>query len=187
MTGTNIAAPRLLFIPAVAVMLNRSNAQLRWMIQQGTAPKHAKIGGRIVFREADVLAYIAAAFGDTTERHTRQKAQTQKMPPPSGNSAEGNDPNIPSTGARTMSIVSKPRTSGDYSPLNVALGDVLRQLLDENNMTLADALPEIPTAADLIVGKTWGLPEALQVAYAFGGDDRGAVRIFARLSQAVLS
>lgn len=43
-------------------MLSRTEPQLRWMMHQGTAPKSAKIGGRIMFREADVINFINAAF-----------------------------------------------------------------------------------------------------------------------------
>ncbi len=53
---------RLLFIRDVADRLGRSEAQLRWMLHQGTAPRSAIIGGRRVFRESDVEAYIDAAF-----------------------------------------------------------------------------------------------------------------------------
>ena len=56
---------KLLYVDEVATMLRRSPATLRWMISQGTAPKHAKIGGRIVFREEDVESFIAAAFEET--------------------------------------------------------------------------------------------------------------------------
>lgn len=56
------AAPRLLFVDEVAERLRRSPGQVRWMIKQGTAPKHARIGGRIVFREADVERFISDAF-----------------------------------------------------------------------------------------------------------------------------
>lgn len=56
--------PTLLFIDEVAARLRRSPNQLRWMIQQGTAPKHAKIAGRIVFREADVERFIEDAFSN---------------------------------------------------------------------------------------------------------------------------
>lgn len=52
----------LLFVNDVAKRLRRSPAQLRYMIAEGTAPKHAKIGGRICFRESDVEAFIADAF-----------------------------------------------------------------------------------------------------------------------------
>lgn len=58
------ARDQILFVEEVAERLRRSPAQIRWMIQQGTAPKHAKIAGRICFRESDVNAYIEAAFGE---------------------------------------------------------------------------------------------------------------------------
>ena len=61
MTATK-TRPRLIFIDEAAEMISRSPAQLRWMITAGTAPKHAKIAGRIVFREADVLKFIDDAF-----------------------------------------------------------------------------------------------------------------------------
>jgi excisionase family DNA binding protein len=56
----------LLTLPEVAERLRKSEAQLRWMIQRGTAPKHAKIGGRVMFRESDVEAFIANAFADAS-------------------------------------------------------------------------------------------------------------------------
>jgi predicted DNA-binding transcriptional regulator AlpA len=56
---------KILFVDEVAERLRRSTAQLRWMIQQGTAPKHAKIAGRICFRESDVNTFIAEAFEAT--------------------------------------------------------------------------------------------------------------------------
>ncbi len=55
---------QLLFIPEVAERLRRSPDQIRWMITQGTAPRHAKIAGRIVFKSSDVEAYIDEAFAD---------------------------------------------------------------------------------------------------------------------------
>ena len=45
-----------------AEALRKTPSQLRWMIHQGTAPKSALIGGRRIWREADVNAYIEAAF-----------------------------------------------------------------------------------------------------------------------------
>lgn len=54
----------LLFLDEVAARLRRSPAQLRWMIHNGTAPKHGKIAGRIVFREADVEKFIDDAFAE---------------------------------------------------------------------------------------------------------------------------
>lgn len=53
---------KLLFVREVAERLGRSEAQLRWMIQQGTAPKSAMIAGRRCWRESDVDAFIDAAF-----------------------------------------------------------------------------------------------------------------------------
>ncbi|MGA1826960.1 helix-turn-helix transcriptional regulator [Microbacterium sp.] len=58
-------APRLLFVDDVASRLNRSPAQIRWMVNQGTAPKSAIIGGRRCWREADVEAFIDAAFAES--------------------------------------------------------------------------------------------------------------------------
>lgn len=56
---------KLLYIEDVAERLNRSVHALRWMIQQGTAPKHAKIAGRICFRESDVESFISDAFAES--------------------------------------------------------------------------------------------------------------------------
>lgn len=53
---------RLLYIEEVADMLRKSPASLRFMIHAGTAPKSAKIGGRRMFRESDVLAWVDAQF-----------------------------------------------------------------------------------------------------------------------------
>lgn len=55
---------RLLFIEEVAERLRRSPAQVRWMLQKGTAPKHAKIAGRVCFRESDVEKFIEEAFAE---------------------------------------------------------------------------------------------------------------------------
>lgn len=52
----------LLTLSETAERLRKSEAQLRWMIHAGTAPKSAKIGGRRMFRASDVEDYINAAF-----------------------------------------------------------------------------------------------------------------------------
>lgn len=52
----------LLTLDEVATQLRKSEAQLRWMIHAGTAPRSAKIGGRRMFRADDVESYIAAQF-----------------------------------------------------------------------------------------------------------------------------
>lgn len=46
----------------VAVRLRKSEAQLRWMIHNGSAPRSAKIGGRRLFKTTDVNDFINAAF-----------------------------------------------------------------------------------------------------------------------------
>lgn len=53
---------RLLFIEEVAEILRKSPASLRFMIHAGTAPASAKIGGRRMFRESVVLAWIEEQF-----------------------------------------------------------------------------------------------------------------------------
>ena len=53
---------KLLFHNEVAERLRRSPAQLHWMNKRGEGPKHAKIAGRLVYRESDVEQFIADAF-----------------------------------------------------------------------------------------------------------------------------
>lgn len=53
---------RLLTLPEVAEMLRKTEASLRWMIQNGTAPPSAKIGGRRVFREHEVIQWVNDQF-----------------------------------------------------------------------------------------------------------------------------
>ncbi len=55
---------KLLTLSEAAERLRRNDSQLRWMIHQGTAPRSALIGGRRMFREADVDAFIEEAFDD---------------------------------------------------------------------------------------------------------------------------
>ena len=59
-------APTLLNVEEVAEMLRKTPASFRWMIQNGTAPKGAKIGGRLYWRESDVLAWIDAKFEEAS-------------------------------------------------------------------------------------------------------------------------
>lgn len=54
----------LLTLREAALALRKSEKQLRWMLHTGSAPKSALIGGRRMFRQSDVDAYIAAAFGE---------------------------------------------------------------------------------------------------------------------------
>jgi predicted DNA-binding transcriptional regulator AlpA len=53
---------KLLTLRETADLLRKTESQLRWNIHTGKAPKSGKVGGRIMFREADVIAYIDAAF-----------------------------------------------------------------------------------------------------------------------------
>ncbi|MFT2706208.1 helix-turn-helix transcriptional regulator [Clavibacter zhangzhiyongii] len=55
-------ASKLLLFPEVAERLRRTDAQLRWMIHSGTIVKPANIGGRLVWREDDLEAWIDSQF-----------------------------------------------------------------------------------------------------------------------------
>jgi len=53
---------RLLYLPEVAEQLRRSEAQMRWMHQNGKGPRFARIGGRLMAKASDVTAWIDAQF-----------------------------------------------------------------------------------------------------------------------------
>jgi hypothetical protein len=55
---------RLLTLEEVAALLRKTPNGLRWQLHANPEkmPKSALIGGRRMFREADVEAHIAAAF-----------------------------------------------------------------------------------------------------------------------------
>lgn len=56
---------KLLTITEVAELTRLPEATLRWFRHEGTkGPKSAKLGRRVVYREADVLAWIENAFSD---------------------------------------------------------------------------------------------------------------------------
>lgn len=55
-------AMRLLTLEEVAAMLRKSPAQLRWMRHSGSGPRCAKLGGRVIYREQDVVDWVNAAF-----------------------------------------------------------------------------------------------------------------------------
>lgn len=57
---------KLLAFRVAADRMGKSEEGLRWMMRQGSAPPSAMIGGRRMFREADVDAYIREAFGIAT-------------------------------------------------------------------------------------------------------------------------
>jgi predicted DNA-binding transcriptional regulator AlpA len=53
---------KLLTLKETAERLRKSEDSLRWMMTNKTAPQSAKIGGRWMFREADVDAFIERQF-----------------------------------------------------------------------------------------------------------------------------
>lgn len=53
---------RLIYTEEVADLIRRSPAAVRYMIHKGTAPKSALIGGRRMFRESEVIAWIDQQF-----------------------------------------------------------------------------------------------------------------------------
>ncbi len=55
---------KLLTMDEVAGLLRKSPAQLRWMRHNGSGPKSAKLGGRVMYRESDVFEWVNAAFED---------------------------------------------------------------------------------------------------------------------------
>lgn len=65
-SASDATRDRLLYIDEVAEMIRRSPAALRAMIHKGDAPTSAKIGGRRVFRESMVIAWIDAQFEKET-------------------------------------------------------------------------------------------------------------------------
>jgi predicted DNA-binding transcriptional regulator AlpA len=55
---------KLLRLPEVAEVTGIPEATLRFWRHEGRGPKSAKLGRRVVYREADVLAWIDAQFED---------------------------------------------------------------------------------------------------------------------------
>ena len=57
-----VKAMKLLTLDEVAEMLRKSPAQVRWMRHNGTGPKCATLGGRVMYRDQDVIDWVNAAF-----------------------------------------------------------------------------------------------------------------------------
>jgi predicted DNA-binding transcriptional regulator AlpA len=53
---------KLLKLPEVSEMTGIPEATLRFWRHQGTGPRSAKLGRRVVYREEDVKAWIDAQF-----------------------------------------------------------------------------------------------------------------------------
>lgn len=58
----------LLTMEEAAEMLRKSVAQLRWMRHSGVGPRSAKVGGRVMYRKSDVIAWVDAAFEAEEQR-----------------------------------------------------------------------------------------------------------------------
>lgn len=59
-----VKAMNLLTLEEVAAMLRKSPAQMRWMRHNRTGPRAARLGGRIMYREHDVIDWVNQAFED---------------------------------------------------------------------------------------------------------------------------
>lgn len=57
----------LLTISEVSEMTRIKEATLRWYRHNGTGPKSAKLGGRVMYRRADVIAWIEDQFNEEAE------------------------------------------------------------------------------------------------------------------------
>lgn len=53
---------KLLTLDEVAAILRKTPAQIRWMRHNRTGPPAAKIGGRVMYREQDLIDWINKAF-----------------------------------------------------------------------------------------------------------------------------
>ncbi len=56
------SSPKLLRLPDVSELTGIPEATLRFWRHAGTGPRSAKFGRRVVYREADVLAWIDRQF-----------------------------------------------------------------------------------------------------------------------------
>jgi hypothetical protein len=55
-------AVKLLTLDEVAELLRKTPAQMRWLRHVGKGPRSAKIGGRVMYREQDVIDLVNDAF-----------------------------------------------------------------------------------------------------------------------------
>ncbi|MFJ6453777.1 helix-turn-helix domain-containing protein [Paenarthrobacter sp. NPDC091669] len=55
---------KLLTVDEVAEMLRKTPDQVRWLRYSGKGPRHAKLGGRLMYREQDVIDWVNAAFDE---------------------------------------------------------------------------------------------------------------------------
>lgn len=57
-----VKAMHLMTLEEVADLLRKSPAQMRWLRHNSRGPRCAKIGGRVMYREQDVIDWVNAAF-----------------------------------------------------------------------------------------------------------------------------
>ncbi|MDH5151817.1 helix-turn-helix transcriptional regulator [Kocuria palustris] len=53
---------RLIYVEEVAQILRRTPSAVRFMVHAGTAPPSAKIGGRRMWKESEVYAWLDEQF-----------------------------------------------------------------------------------------------------------------------------
>lgn len=53
---------RLLTLEEAAEALRKTPAQMRWLRHTGGGPRSAKIAGRVMYREGDIIAFVEEAF-----------------------------------------------------------------------------------------------------------------------------
>jgi predicted DNA-binding transcriptional regulator AlpA len=56
----------ILYTEEVAALARKSPATIRWLKAMGQGPKWGKLGKRVVYRRADVEAWIASAFDEAS-------------------------------------------------------------------------------------------------------------------------
>lgn len=54
----------ILYTEEVAALSRKTPATIRWLKATGQGPKCGKLGRRVIYRRADVEAWIASAFED---------------------------------------------------------------------------------------------------------------------------
>ena len=57
----------LLTLQEVSEMTRIKEATLRWYRHTGTGPKSAKLGGRVMYKRADVIAWLEDQFNKEAE------------------------------------------------------------------------------------------------------------------------
>lgn len=68
---------RFLTVEEVADKLRRSPAAIRWMRHHGNGPRSAKIGGKVLFKEADLNAWINEQFAVDAARVEEKQNGTE--------------------------------------------------------------------------------------------------------------